>query len=419
MEKKKPEIRFNGFEGEWETTTLGACSKKIITKNNGNEYNIVLTNSAERGIVDQRSYFDREIVNTENIQGYYIVSQDDFVYNPRISMQAPVGPINRSKIEYTGVMSPLYYVFRITDKRFNLTYLEWFFKSSSWHDFMYKNGNSGARSDRFSINDDVFLKLPIYHSKDISEQEKIGVFLTTLDKLIVKLEAKLDKLRKLKRALLEKMFTNVNRGGYETPEIRFKGYTDKWQVKELREVAKLRRGLTYSPGDICNDRKGIRVLRSSNISEDIFLLSEDDVFVKQSAVNIPYIHNYDILITAANGSSRLVGKHCIVADIQSDSCVPGGFMLCASTDSPFFLQASMSSSWYQTFVATYTLGGNGTIGNLSKTALEKQRFQIPSFSEQEQIGKCFTQIDTHFSKTSTKLTKLRNIKQSLLQKMFV
>lgn len=213
MKKKKPEIRFNGFEGEWETTTLGACSKKITTKNNGNEYNIVLTNSAERGIVDQRSYFDREIVNTENIQGYYIVSQDDFVYNPRISMLAPVGPINRSKIEYTGVMSPLYYVFRITDKRFSLTYLEWFFKSSSWHDFMYENGNSGVRSDRFSINDDVFLKLPIYHSKDISEQEKIGVFLTTLDKLIAKLEAKLDKLRKLKQALLEKMFINVNRGG--------------------------------------------------------------------------------------------------------------------------------------------------------------------------------------------------------------
>ena len=418
MEKKKPEIRFNGFEGEWVTTTLGECSKKITTKNNGNEYNIVLTNSAERGIVDQRSYFDREIVNTENIQGYYIVSQDDFVYNPRISMQAPVGPINRSKIEYTGVMSPLYYVFRITDKRFSLTYLEWFFKSSSWHNFMYKNGNSGARSDRFSINDDVFLKLPIYHSKDTSEQEKIGLFLTTLDKLIAKLEAKLDKLRKLKQALLEKMFVNVNGGGYKTPEIRFKGYTDKWEVKELREVAKLRRGLTYSPDDICNDRKGIRVLRSSNISEDIFLLSEDDVFVKQSAVNIPYIHNYDILITAANGSSRLVGKHCIVADIQSNSCVPGGFMLCASTDSPFFLQASMSSSWYQTFIATYTLGGNGTIGNLSKTALEKQRFQLPSLSEQEQIGKCFTQIDTHFNKTSTKLTKLRNIKQSLLQKMF-
>ena len=201
-----PEIRFKGYTDKWLTTTLGACSKKIITKNNDNEYNIVLTNSAERGIVDQRSYFDREIVNTENIQGYYIVSQDDFVYNPRISMQAPVGPINRSKIEYTGVMSPLYYVFRITDKRFSLTYLEWFFKSSSWHDFMYKNGNSGARSDRFSINDDAFLRLPIYHPKDISEQEQIGKCFTQIDTHFNKTSTKLTKLRNIKQSLLQKMF---------------------------------------------------------------------------------------------------------------------------------------------------------------------------------------------------------------------
>ena len=201
-----PEIRFKGYTDKWLTTTLGACSKKIITKNNGNEYNIVLTNSAERGIVDQRSYFDREIVNTENIQGYYIVSQDDFVYNPRISMQAPVGPINRSKFEYTGVMSPLYYVFRITDKRFSLTYMEWFFKSSSWYDFMYKNGNSGARSDRFAINDDAFLRLPIYHPKDISEQEQIGKCFTQIDTHFSKTSTKVTKLRNIKQSLLQKMF---------------------------------------------------------------------------------------------------------------------------------------------------------------------------------------------------------------------
>lgn len=201
-----PEIRFKGYTDKWLTTTLGACFKKITTKNNGNEYNIVLTNSAERGIVDQRSYFDREIVNTENIQGYYIVSQDDFVYNPRISMQAPVGPINRSKFEYTGVMSPLYYVFRITDKRFSLTYMEWFFKSSSWYDFMYKNGNSGARSDRFAINDDAFLRLPIYHPKDISEQEQIGKCFTQIDTHFSKTSTKLTKLRNIKQSLLQKMF---------------------------------------------------------------------------------------------------------------------------------------------------------------------------------------------------------------------
>lgn len=408
MKKKQPEIRFNGFEGEWEKDNAVYIFETYYDKNHPNLP--VLSASQELGMVIRDNVGFQVQHNKENEVGYKRVLPGQFV----IHLRSFQGGFAHSMVE--GITSPAYTVmqFKKSSKQDDI-YWKYVLTSKTFIKRL-ETVTYGIRDGR-SISFEDFSELN-FTFPTISEQEKIGVFLTTLDKLIVKLEVKLDKLRKLKQALLEKMFININRGD-ETPEIRFKGYTDKWQVKELREVAKLRRGLTYSPGDICNDRKGIRVLRSSNISEDIFLLSEDDVFVKQSAVNIPYIHNYDILITAANGSSRLVGKHCIVADIQSDSCVPGGFMLCASTDSPFFLQASMSSSWYQTFIATYTLGGNGTIGNLSKTALEKQRFQIPSFSEQEQIGKCFTQIDTHFSKTSTKLTKLRNIKQSLLQKMFV
>ena len=418
MEKKKPEIRFNGFEGEWVTTTLGDIAVRVVSKNEDNSITLPLTISAQYGLISQTEFFNSRIA-AKDVRGYYVIKKGEFAYNRSTSDFSPFGAVKRLDGYEAGVLSTLYIVFRLSSEQIQSNYLVNYFSTSNWYQHITESAAEGARNHGLlNITAEDFFKTPIKAPIRTEEQEKIASFLTTLDKLIAKLEAKLDKLRKLKQALLEKMFVNVNGGGYETPEIRFKGYTDKWQVKELREVAKLRRGLTYSPDDICNDRKGIRVLRSSNISEDIFLLSEDDVFVKQSAVNIPYIHNYDILITAANGSSRLVGKHCIVADIQSNSCVPGGFMLCASTDSPFFLQASMSSSWYQTFIATYTLGGNGTIGNLSKTALEKQRFQLPSLSEQEQIGKCFTQIDTHFSKTSTKVTKLRNIKQSLLQKMF-
>ena len=405
MEKKKPQIRFNGFEGEWATTTLGACSKKITTKNNGNEYKVVLTNSAERGIVDQRSFFDREIVNTENIQGYYIVSQDDFVYNPRISMQAPVGPINRSKIEYTGVMSPLYYVFRITDKRFSLTYLEWFFKSSSWHDFMYTNGNSGARSDRFSINDDVFLKLPIYHSKDISEQEKIGVFLTTLDKLIAKLEAKLDKLRKLKQALLEKMFINVNVGGDEAPQIRFKGYTDKWQVKELREVfemptsrisdSELQADQYISTEHILQNFEGVEPSSSMPANLSAIRFFRNDILM----ANIrPYLKK--IWLSDRNGGA------------SSDVIV---FRITVKSD-PAFLYYELTNGQFIGYVMESVQGSKMPRGN--KQAMQTFKMSIAPLSEQQQIGKYLVQMDVQLSKTSIKLTKLRNIKQSLLQKMF-
>ncbi len=213
MKKNKPEIRFKGFEEEWEETALEDLSSKVIDKNNTRTYKTVFTNSAEFGIIDQKDYFDRNIANSENIQGYYVVMPNDFVYNPRISTSAPVGPINRNKLSYIGVMSPLYYVFRFKEEKIDWAYLDYFFKSSSWHDYMFQNGNSGARSDRFSINDNVFVKLPIQHPKSEEEQQKIGLLLTTLDKLIRKLELKLEKLQNIKQSLLNQMFTNVKGGG--------------------------------------------------------------------------------------------------------------------------------------------------------------------------------------------------------------
>lgn len=115
------------------------------------------------------------------MDGYYIVKTEDFVYNPRISTSAPVGPINRNKLGRTGVMSPLYTVFRPHD--IDTTYLEYFFKCGYWHSFMNFNGDSGARSDRFSIRDNVFFQMPI-PIPNIDEQRKIGELLTCLDNLI-------------------------------------------------------------------------------------------------------------------------------------------------------------------------------------------------------------------------------------------
>ena len=104
------------------------------------------TNSAEFGVISQRDFFDHDISNAENIGGYYVVRDEDFVYNPRISVTAPVGPVNRNKLGRSGVMSPLYTVFRTHD--IDTTYLEWFFKSSYWHPFMFFNGDLGNQASK-------------------------------------------------------------------------------------------------------------------------------------------------------------------------------------------------------------------------------------------------------------------------------
>ncbi|MEZ3488643.1 restriction endonuclease subunit S [Akkermansia muciniphila] len=198
-----PEVRFAGFTDAWERRKLGEIADKVTEKNSSRIYSETFTNSAENGIISQRDYFDHAVSNSANLDGYYIVSEDDFVYNPRISTTAPVGPINRNRLKSRGVMSPLYTVFRTRD--IDALYLEHYFKSHHWHQYMFLNGDSGARSDRFSIKDFVFMEMPIAVPCKV-EQMRIGSFLEELDHLITLHQRKLEKLQNIKKACLEKMF---------------------------------------------------------------------------------------------------------------------------------------------------------------------------------------------------------------------
>ena len=225
-----PQIRFTGFTDPWEQRKLGEVASKRIEKNT-NGIKETFTNSAEHGIVSQLDYFDHDITNDANIGNYSVVYPDDFVYNPRISAIAPCGPINRNKLGRNGVMSPLYTVFSVDDM-INKLYLEHYFTTNRWHQFMFLEGNSGARSDRFSISDSTFFEMPI-QCPVLEEQELIALFFDRLDSLITLHQRKYDKLCVLKKSMLDKMFP---KGGSLYPEIRFAGFTDPWEQRKLGEL---------------------------------------------------------------------------------------------------------------------------------------------------------------------------------------
>ena len=391
---------FTASTFSWEQRKLSEIADKVTEKNAGLQYVETFTNSAEFGIISQRDFFDHDIAKLGSLDGYYIVKNEDFVYNPRISTSAPVGPINRNKLGRTGVMSPLYTVFRPHDV--DTTYLEHFFKCAYWHSFMNFNGDSGARSDRFSIKDDVFFQMPI-PLPYIDEQRKIGELLTRLDHLITLHQ--------------RECISFTARAGRRILTANKKRNTSSWEQRKFSDVVATRRGLTYKPSDI--RKNGVRVLRSSNIAEDSFVLSDEDVFVVREAVNIDCVRANDILITAANGSSRLVGKHTIISGIPEESAVHGGFMLLGTTKEPHFVNASMGSSWYRRFIELFVAGGNGAIGNLNKNDLDNQDIAIPSEKEQKKIGSFFRQLDNLITLHQRELEKLQNIKKSMLEKMFV
>ena len=197
-----PKLRFDEFAGEsaWEYVPLKKIARRITLRNTLAAGLKVLTNSAERGLVEQRDYFDKDIAT--NTRNYFVVEKGDFVYNPRVSASAPVGPISRNLIG-KGVISPLYTAFRIksTTSDFHAHY----FKSSHWHEYVRRWSNSGARHDRMAIKNDDVMNLPIPLPSP-NEQRKIAECLSSLEDILSAQEERLTNLEQHKHGLLCQLF---------------------------------------------------------------------------------------------------------------------------------------------------------------------------------------------------------------------
>ena len=403
MEKKKPEIRFNGFEGEWVRHSLNYYLTVSSEKNQEGQYSKydIYSVSREYGVINQIEYQGKSFAGA-SLLNYGVVQTEDIVYTKSPLKSQPYGiiKVNSGK---SGLVSALYGVFHPQEPVCSYFVQVYFDLDHRLNSYLRPLVNKGAKNTLLISDADALQGEVIFPSRD--EQEKLVSFFTTLDKLIAKLEAKLDKLRKLKQALLEKMFVNVNGGGYETPEIRFKGYTNKWQVKELREVfemptnrisgSELQADRYISTEHILQNFEGVEPTTSMPANLSAIRFFQNDILM----ANIrPYLKKIWLSDRNGGASSDVIVFHIT---IKSD---------------PAFLYYELTNGQFIEYVMESIQGSKMPRGN--KQAMQAFKMAIAPLSEQEQIGKCFTQIDTHFNKTSTKLTKLRNIKQSLLQKMF-
>ena len=395
-----PSIRFYGFDNDWEQRKLSEITDKVTEKNAGLQYVETFTNSAEFGIISQRDFFDHDIAKLGSLDGYYIVKTEDFVYNPRISTSAPVGPINRNKLGRTGVMSPLYTVFRPHD--IDTTYLEYFFKCGYWHSFMNFNGDSGARSDRFSIRDNVFFQMPI-PIPDIDEQREIGELLTCLDNLITLRQRKFEKLTNVKKSMLEKMFP---RNGSCYPEIRFKGFTDPWEQRRFGDVFE-----EYSEKNRADLPPLTIVQGSGTIRRD-----ESERALQYDKASLPSykaVHEGDFIVhlRSFEGGLEKANSQGIVSPAYHTFRGEG-------IDSRFYYAYFRSKKFIDTDLKPHVYG----IRDGRSIDIEGMKtIEIPftSYPEQRLIGDAIGAINTLITLHQHELEKLQSIKKALLEKMFV
>ena len=189
---------------QWQQVSLGDIFKKVSRRNTDGKIKNVITNSAEYGLIPQRDFFDKDIAVEGNTENYYVIENEDFVYNPRKSNTAPYGPFNRYTLREQGIISPLYTCL-VLKVDINSSYLAWYFKSGEWHRYIYDNGSQGVRHDRVSMTDDLLMGIPVIFP-DRKTQDSIANALDLIESRLNLAQNKLDLLTKEQNGFMQQLF---------------------------------------------------------------------------------------------------------------------------------------------------------------------------------------------------------------------
>ena len=373
----------------------------------------VICNSAKQGLIPQREYFDKDIANSDNTNGYYIIESNDFVYNPRKSADAPYGPISSYQYPEAGIVSPLYLCFR-AKREINPLYFEWYFRSSTWHRYIYMSGDSGARHDRVSIKDDVFFAMPI-NVPSAKEQERISLFLDAIERRIETQRTLVETLKKYKRGLSDTLFDRTA----QSPSCKIVKLGDAFELLQNNTFS--RDDLTTNPSSVQNIHYGdvlVKYGAVTNISEYTPPYIKPTINL-QKFVATSYLRDGDIVfadtaedysvgkateIAGANGLAVLSGLHTI-------PCRP------LMKFHPMYLAYYFNSSLFRRQI--YPLVQGTKVSSISKGELVKTSVYAPTEREQRRIASMLYLLDLRITFEEKIVNALTNTRTALLQQLFI
>ena len=395
--EKRPKLRFPGFDDPWKETTLSALFSKSTQKNTDGHITNVVCNSARLGLIPQREYFDKDIANSDNTSGYYIIRQNDFVYNPRKSSDAPYGPISSYKYAEDGIVSPLYLCFHAKGE-INPLYYEWYFRSSAWHRYIYMSGDSGARHDRVSIKDDTFFAMPINLPSE-QEQSKIASFLQGLDERIAAQERLVASLKKYKRGVMRAIFRDKS--------FVFSKAT-VWKSIRLGDECVFFSGGTPKSTDSSYYGGSIPFIRSGEIHGEKTELFLTEAGLQNSSAKM--VSKGDLLIALYGATSGEVDISKIDGAInQAILCIRPYDM------SKQYLRYLLEDS-KDDIINTYLQGGQG---NLSAEIIKNLRVDMPDSTAQSSVVEFLSMIERRIEMSIAECEQIQAMKRSLIQQLFI
>ena len=393
--EKRPKLRFPGFDDPWKETTLSALFSKSTQKNADGHITNVICNSAKLGLIPQREYFDKDIANSDNTSGYYIIRQNDFVYNPRKSSDAPYGPISSYKYAEDGIVSPLYLCFHAKGE-INPLYYEWYFRSSAWHRYIYMSGDSGARHDRVSIKDDTFFAMPINLPSE-QEQSKIASFLQSLDERIAAQEKLVASLKKYKRGVVDGIFSR---------KLNF-SYPQTWAELEISELFMPIYDKGYSDKIVLTIVQGEGTMPRDSVDRRIAYDKSTISSYKRVLPNDFILH-----LRSFEGGLEIVNEEGVVS--------PAYTILRARNEIiPLFFYTFFRSYWFINSKLRISVEGIRDGKSINMNTFWHIKVPVPSIEEQRHISALISSIDNRIKIAEFEYKRLLQIRVGLMQQLFI
>ena len=296
------------------------------------------------------------------------------------------------------------------EKEIDNRYLFQYLKAPFLMDYVDKKATGGTIKH---LNQNILVDFPIVLPQK-AEQQKIGAFFQGIDNLITLHQRKYDKLTNVKKSMLEKMFP---KNGSNVPEIRFKGFTEAWEQCKLSDMCgTFEYGLNAAAKKYDGKNKYIRITDIDDTSREFSLsdISSPDIFLDGMS---KYLLSNGDVVFARTGAS--VGKTYIYR--ETDGIVYyAGFLIRTKinqeNDAEFVFQNTLSSS-YENYIRI-TSQRSGQPGVNAQEYGEYILF-APAKEEQQRIGQFLRGLDYLITLHQRKLEKLKNIKKSMLEKMFI
>jgi type I restriction enzyme S subunit len=401
MSKKSPQLRFEGFTDDWEQRKLKDIVNRVTRKNKNLESTLPLTISAQYGLVDQITFFNKQIAS-KDMSGYYLLQKGEFAYNKSYSKDFPWGAIKRLNMYDEGVLSTLYIAF--LPFKVNSDFLVSYYETDGWHKEVAIRAAEGARNHGLlNITAVDFFDTGLMIPPNNDEQQEIGGFFIELDHTITLHQRKLDLLKEQKKGFLQKMFP---KNGAKVPELRFAGFADDWEERKLGDVFS-ERSERSSEGELISVTINSGVVKASELDRKDNSSNDKSNYKKVEVGDIAY--NSMRMWQGASGYSSYDG---ILSPAYTVIIPKEG------TDSKFFAYDFKRHDMIQTFKRN-SQGLTSDTWNLKFPTLKSVKVMVPCMEEQTKISNFFERLDTTITLHRRKLDLLKEQKKGFLQKMFV